>query len=389
MELSIKEPKDIEELIKMVKMLPNVPNNFNIKLENNIFSIDGKWLLKRQHQNETNKLQTISVWAERIQNDGFEKENETSLKSIVRRTVEDFKGSIDVVPKTFLYANISELDSQTENPFVTLSYMSVLESGNAADLKQWEQDGFEWYDIGKIDRTQLKASTNFTYGKIRENWNVIENILKQYKDFNQKDFQKYFFYGIENRQALLEGIIYYTNQDLNKKYLDLETGEKFPSQEEKLEMLKKKATSNCEQLYKFLNIAEQEDKRFDFELSVEEKEKVEQMVETLIQQLIANNRLMFFKRGIFYNDRFDEMSRIKGLTYDEIMGFTWTRDVYKVIQQLGFMEGTNVIQYYRNWLNAKFNRLKASASYSSEDLKKLQDICKSHFQSKEKGLEKS
>ena len=39
-------------------------------------------------------------------------------------------------------------------------------------------------------------------------------------EFNQKNFEKYFFYGIDNRDELLEGIIFFTNKDLNTKYLN-------------------------------------------------------------------------------------------------------------------------------------------------------------------------
>ena len=35
--------------------------------------------------------------------------------------------------------------------------------------------------------------------------------------FSQEEFEKYFFYGIDNREELLEGIIFFTNKELNLK----------------------------------------------------------------------------------------------------------------------------------------------------------------------------
>ena len=39
--------------------------------------------------------------------------------------------------------------------------------------------------------------------------------------FNQDEFKQYFFYGIDNREELLEGIIFFTNKELNLKYLNM------------------------------------------------------------------------------------------------------------------------------------------------------------------------
>ena len=97
-------------------------------------------------------------------------------------------------------------------------------------------------NIKDIDRQQLTSNTSYTYGVIKQNEPEIENLLNKYKKFDNKNFEKYFFCGINNRDALLEGIMYYTNSDLTKKYLALEEGEKFPTTEEKL---KKFRTRNC------------------------------------------------------------------------------------------------------------------------------------------------
>ena len=43
MELNIKEPENIEKLKKMIKDNNLTLDEFSIRIENNIFSIDGNW----------------------------------------------------------------------------------------------------------------------------------------------------------------------------------------------------------------------------------------------------------------------------------------------------------------------------------------------------------
>ena len=58
MELNIKEPRDIEELRKAIKNMDSIPEDFVIRIENNIFSIDGKWLLREKD----GKFENINVY---------------------------------------------------------------------------------------------------------------------------------------------------------------------------------------------------------------------------------------------------------------------------------------------------------------------------------------
>lgn len=94
--------------------------------------------------------------------------------------------------------------------------------------------------------------------------------------------------------------------------------------------------------------------------------------------------LSFFKRGIFFNDRSNEDARVRGLTYDKVRGYTWTGEVYKVLQQLEFMERIDGYQYYKRWLQAKIGRLKTSNQYPEEKISKLEEIYENFFNRKQK-----
>lgn len=124
--------------------------------------------------------------------------------------------------------------------------------------------------------------------------------------FNEKKFEQYFFYGIDNRQGLLEGIMFYTNRDINKENVDLHLRGIFPTKKENLDKLRKKLQEKYMQLYRFIYILDGEDNRFNYHLSPEEEEKVKQMVDEIIQQQIDDDKLMITSAGIFFQDRKNE-----------------------------------------------------------------------------------
>ena len=419
MELDIREPINLEELVEILKekgMKIN-PSDISIRIENNIFSIDGKWLLRKKD----GKLENINVLL---------KENEASkdtsfnqngnFRSELRKSTENFEGRMDVDIKKLLYARLDSIDSSERKPCLTLSFLSILETGNSADIERWKDAGFIWQDIGMVDRTQLTPETSYTYGVIRQNQSEIQNVFKKYTRFDEKNFNKYFLYGMENRCDLLEGIMFYTNRDLKEKYVEFGKGEKFPTTEEKLETLKEETAKNYEQLYKFIYMLDREDTRFDCHLRPEEEEEVKKMAEGMLQHLLDEKivvdrgretqrevpALLFSRRAIFFNDRAKGQDRAfeekkKGIQskrtwgnarYDEIREYEWTEEVYSVLQQLKVMERTDPYQYYKRWLQAKIGRLKVSNQYPEEKINKLEEIYEKFFDMKlgieEKNVEK-
>lgn len=383
MELNIKEPRDREQLREITKnmgwCLVDSSTDISIRVENNIFSIDGKWLLKTTKGNTEGNLENIQVLVD-------SDEDRTNFRSEVRKMTENFDGRMDVDIKKLLYTRLDMPNVTEDKPCLTLSYLSILETGNLADIEAWQQEEFTWQDIRKVDRRQLEPSTSYTYGVIRQNEQEIRNLLKRYREFDEKKFDQYFLHGMENRYDLLEGIMYYTNRDLTAKYLELVNGENFPTTGEKLEILKRETAKKYEQLYRFIYVLDGEDARFDYTLRAEEEEQINEMVEDTLQGLIDKEELLFFKRGIFFNDRTNDA---KGFTYDKVRGYTWTGEVYKVLQQLEFMERIDGYQYYKRWLQAKICRLKVSNQYPKEKISKLEEIYENFFNGKQRIEEKN
>ena len=382
MELYIKEPEDMEELRKLMKDMNLGADDISIRIENNIFTIDGNWLLRKKDEN----LENINVLLE-------DNQDTQNFRSALRKETESSERRWDVDIKKLLYTRLDKSNSPEEKPCLTLSYFSILETGNSADIEKWKDKGFIWQNIGKVDRTQLTQNASYTYGVIRQNEQEIRNALKKYTKFDEKKFNQYFLHGLENRSDLLEGIMYYTNRGLTNKYLDLKDGEIFPTTEEKIEILKRETAKNYEQLYRFIYVLDGEDARFDYHLRPEEKERIKQMVEEMFQCLKDKEALLFFKRGIFFNDRGNDDARVKGFTYDKARGITWTRDVYKVIRQLEFIERADGYQHYKRWLQATIMRLKESKQYPEEKISKIEEIYEKFFDMRprieQQGVEKS
>ena len=123
---------------------------------------------------------------------GEDKGNKQSFRSELRKQIERFKGKWDVDTKKLLYARLDNSDLPGEKPCLTLSYLSVLETGNSADIERWKNAGFIWQDIGKVDRTQLTPDTSYTYGVIRQNEQEIKNTLRKYTKFDEKKFNDFY-----------------------------------------------------------------------------------------------------------------------------------------------------------------------------------------------------
>ena len=378
MELSIKEPRDIKELRKAIQNMDLIPEDYIIRIENNIFSIDGNWLLQRAKETKDGSLENINAI---LESNGDKK----NFRSEVRKTTENFEGRWNIDIKKLLYARLDKSDLPGEKPCLTLSYLSVLETGNSTEIEKWKNAGFIWQDIGKVDRTQLTPDTSYTYGVIRQNEKEIQNLLRKYTEFDEKKFDQYFFHGMNNREGLLEGFVFCANTHLTyDKYRKLSLGEKYLTNVEMLVTLKEEVVKKYEQVYRYIYLFDGEDNRFDYHLTPEEKQRVEEMVENKIQELMIGDIFIFNRRGLSFNDRlFDmECGKIKR-TYDKARDLGWAKEVYKVIEQLGFMERIDPYQYYSRWLQAKIGRLKESKKYKEEDLEKLEEIYRKYFKTKE------
>ena len=377
MELNIIEPTDAEDLKAKLKKISEglkeklkkmseetqTVEDFDIVVENNILTLDGKWLLKRQEDKHLSNIQQyIGNLDDAEKMKGFRIEESNVVK--------EHTGKENAGKSAFLYARLETVKG--ERPRIILSYIDLLQDIQQEDIGQWKKDGWELHDLGKINREQLTQSTNYTYGVMqRENDRV--NILLNKPRLNQKYFQKYFFYGLENRDAILEGIIQRVCRNLNNRYIRIKTGDQIPSTEEKIEAVRKRVIEVYQQFYRFVNVIEEDDRRFDFRLSISEKQTIKNIVNNKIDDMLKQQRILIFKRTISLRDKEDEEVNEKGIPLYKKEEHIWTDEVYEVLIQLETMKKTDLREYYRNWLEAKLSRLEGKG-YSDEALSELREI---------------
>lgn len=377
MELSIIEPTDaedlkaklkrmsegIEEKLKKMSEEKQTAEDFDIVVENNILTLDEKWLLKRQNDKHLSNIQQyIGNLDDAEKMKGFRIEESNIVK--------EHTGKGNPGKSAFLYARLETVKG--ERPRVILSYIDILQDVQQEDIKQWKENGLELHDLGKINREQLTQSTNYTYGIMQREQDRI-NILLNKPRLNQKNFQKYFFYGLENRDAVLEGIIQRVCRDLNNRYIRIKAGEQIPSKEEKIEAVRKRTMEIYQQFYRFVNVIEEDDRRFDFRLSLSEKQTIKNIVNNKINDLLEKERLLIFKRTISLRDKPDKYSEEKDIPLYKGTEHIWTDEVYEVLEQLETMKKIDLKEYYRNWLEAKLSRLKGKG-YSDDALSELREI---------------
>ena len=373
MELNITEPIDAEDLKgKFKKMSEQMPiaEDFDIVLENNILTLDGKWLLKRQDAEHLSAIQQYigkSVDTDKMKGFRIEESN----------VVKEHTGKEKVVQSAFLYGRLETVKG--ERPRVILSYIDILQDVQQEDIEQWKKDGLELHDLGKINREQLAQSTNYTYGIMQRENDRINTLLNKPR-LNQKNFKKYFFYGLDNREPILEGIIQGVCRELNSRYVRIKAGEQFPSKEEKIEALRKRTIEIYQQFYRFVNVIEEDDRRFDFRLSLNEKQTIKNIVNNKIDDMLKQERVLIFKRTISLRDREDEEVKEKNITLYNKREHIWTDEMYEVLKQLETMKKIDLREYYRNWLEAKFSRLEVNKGYSKEALRKLREPYKKYLE---------
>ena len=389
MELSIIEPTDAEDLKAKLKRMSEdlkekfkkmsketqkseemqIAEDFDIVVENNILTLDGKWLLRRQDDKHLSNIQQyIGNLDDTEKMKGFRIEESNVVKEHTGKKA---------VQSAFLYARLEIVKG--ERPRVILSYIDILKDVQQEDIEQWKNSGLELYDLGRINRKQLTPSTNYTYGIMqRENDKI--NILLNKARLNRKHFEKYFFYGLENRGPILEGIIQRVCRDLNSRYVRIKAGEQFPSREEKIKALRKRVIEIYQQFYRFVNVIEEDDRRFDFRLSLSEKQTIKNIVNNKIDDMLQQKRVLIFKRTICLRDKEDEEVKEKNITLYNNKEHIWTDEMYEVLKQLETLKKIDSEEYYRDWLEAKFSRLEVSKGYSKEAVRKLREPYKNYLE---------
>lgn len=188
---------------------------------------------------------------------------------------------------------------------------------------------------------------------------------------NRDNFEKYFFYGMENKDQVVKWIIMGTAKELRKTHKEADKeGEKPRYEQDKDAMLEL-----IVQLERFTSLHDDQEKRhYSYDVINTESEQVNEMFDRNAEIIKDNAALSFIKdgpfRGIFtgilfnthgYSEEIREKyHKYSGEQYlDELRrnpNTAWGEDVYNVLCYLEEIEKENTYEYYSLFLDAKYAR---------------------------------
>lgn len=196
---------------------------------------------------------------------------------------------------------------------------------------------------------------------------------------NEKDYERFFYHGIDNKEELKEGILCFANQEVYNNNQNLDWY-KTPNSYFINELLKR-ATSTYKQAVRFIDLNDREN---SLEYDVDEK-KIDLILRRKIIELIQRKTMYVSKAGVFfYTGHFEKLSGGIGFEYGK--GLTgeigWTKKIYGILKELNKLESDDKLEYYDRWLQTKIAR--ARDRKNGEELEMLDEVYDTFIKRKER-----
>jgi len=204
---------------------------------------------------------------------------------------------------------------------------------------------------------------------------VRQEFMKRYKVEDLyiskylREIDRFFTHEFDNIQGALDGIIFYTNHEIQQKER-LSSSYKIKS-EDKIKKLINNTLKNCIHFFRFTEILDDSNIEYDCEVikngnRVYEQinlEKLEQKVQKRIEELIKTQKINITKAGLYYT-REEEAYYKKAYAYQtnlqECNSAWWTEDLFSAIKYLRELEKRDENNYYDTWVHCKIEREKNS-----------------------------
>ena len=140
-------------------------------------------------------------------------------------------------------------------------------------------------------------------------------------------FKRFFFYGIENKKEVKEGILYFSLNKVYNKYVN-ENWYQIPNTQIEKEMLQK-ATQIYKQFYKFVTLNDVPNNRMLVDIDNQVRKELEEQMQILREEKNVINT----KAGIFFIR--EKEKQLLGI--DDSGGKTgnnWTEQIYEILEEL-------------------------------------------------------
>lgn len=209
--------------------------------------------------------------------------------------------------------------------------------------------------------------------------------MRRKRNIDSERFKRFFFYGIDDKKELKEGILYFSSRKVYKKH----SGENWydiPNEQLESEIIQE-ATEKYKQFYRFVTLND-EGKDFSFDV---DRQKLEGELEEEMRSLKQEGVVMDTKAGIFFTR--EKENQLEGGTYyvygEGLKGEDgWTKQMYGILEILEEIEKEDKVEYQEYWLLTKLAR--AVNRFDREEALKAKNAYEKLSQrQKEKGKELS
>ena len=187
--------------------------------------------------------------------------------------------------------------------------------------------------------------------------------------YRKKYFKEYFHYGIENKEKVLEYIIYKALQKSHDNLGSLGDLYKTPN-EKHLEEWIKESENAYKQFYRFIVLPDNPE-NLTYELD-DKNEEISKTVNNKIKDLIAQDNVKEYKAGYFF-------TREKEGEYEYDNQQTgWTGIIYEFLEELQKLETKDKDLYGLKWLKVRIIRAINREPLNKEELRNLIEICQAN-----------
>lgn len=177
----------------------------------------------------------------------------------------------------------------------------------------------------------------------------------------EKIFEEKFYYGYNNRQELLEALIYFANHELHMKNSKYSLKQQYQTPKQYFwEDMKKRASQLYLQFYRFVDLndipthikTQNPSSYFDYNIAINPNEIQEKVADTM-KKMKEEGKINIYLAGIYF------IRELEGK-----YGFYQTE--YDILCQLEALEKTDKLEYYDKWITAKCHRASNSNKQNEE-----------------------
>lgn len=241
-------------------------------------------------------------------------------------------------------------------------------------------------------KIESKGCNNMSTNEIRQKF------MQKYKVKGIKMWEyppkidRFFTYDFENMQDAIDGIIFYTNHEIHKEEVDINSYR--IETETKINKLKENTLNNYIHFFRFTEFLNNFNFEKDYsnvkngikvykEIDIEE---IQKRVQNRIEELIGQQKIRVWKAGLYF-DRLEEAYFKKSYAYQsnlqEYNSAWWTEDLFSAIKYLKNLEKSDENAYYDTWVHCKIEREKNRKNNIQENNENVQLLEKAHSEYKQ------